>query len=93
MVCIKDHRCCLEGLSVAVIAAAVQDFVGLVETAMGFAMLAKLLTATLLRDSTHRAPRCLPLGITLGLRPGCSSLALHLELLILFFNHDLFDGL
>jgi hypothetical protein len=34
--------CCLKGLTIAVIAMAVQGVVGLVETTMGFAMLAKL---------------------------------------------------
>jgi hypothetical protein len=53
--------CCLEGLSIAIIATAVQGVVGLEGTAMGFATLAELLTATLLRDSTSRAPRCLAL--------------------------------
>jgi hypothetical protein len=55
--------CCLEGLTIAVIVAAVQGVVGLVGTAMGLVMLAKLLTASLLRDSTSRAPRC---RVTLG---------------------------
>jgi hypothetical protein len=67
--------------------------VGLVGTAMGFATLAKLLTATLLRDLTSRAPGRLSLRITFGFRPECSSLTLHLEPLILFFNHDLLDSL
>jgi hypothetical protein len=58
--------CCREGLTIPVIATAVQGVVELVGTAMGFATLAKLLTASLLRDSTSRPPRCLPLGITLG---------------------------
>ncbi len=71
--------CSLKGLAIAVIAMAVQGVVGLVGTAMGFATLAKLLTATLLRDSTSWAPRCLLLGITLGFRLDCSSLTLHLE--------------
>jgi hypothetical protein len=44
--------CCLEGLIITVIATAVQGVVGLEETAVGFAMLAELLTAILLRDST-----------------------------------------
>ncbi len=78
--------CCRKGLTIAVIATAVQGVVGLVGTAVGFAMLAKLLTATLLRDSTSWAPRCLSLRITLG--PGCSSLTLCLELILLLFNHD-----
>jgi hypothetical protein len=44
--------CCLKELTFAVIATAVQGVVGLVGTFMGLATLAKLLTATLLRDST-----------------------------------------
>jgi hypothetical protein len=85
--------CCLEGLTIAVIATAVQGVVGLVETAVGLAMLARLLTATLLRDSTSRAPGCLALWVTLGLELGCTSLTFCLELLVLFLNHDLLDGL
>ncbi len=65
--------CCLEGLTIAVIAMAVQGVVSLVGTPVGFVTLAKLLTAALLRDSTSQAPRCLALWITLGFRPGCSS--------------------
>jgi hypothetical protein len=42
--------CCLEGLTIAVIATSVQGVVGCEGTAVGLAMLAKLLTATLLRD-------------------------------------------
>jgi hypothetical protein len=42
--------CCLKGLTIAVIATAVQGAVGCEGTAMGIATLAKLLTATLLRD-------------------------------------------
>jgi hypothetical protein len=48
--------CCLKGLTIAVIALAVQGVVGLVGTTVGLATLAKLLTATLLRGSTSRAP-------------------------------------
>jgi hypothetical protein len=85
--------CCREGLAFAVLATAVQGVVGLVGTAAGFTTLTKLLTATLLRDSTSRAPRCLSLGIALGFRLGCSSLTLCLELLLLLFNHDSLDSL
>jgi hypothetical protein len=46
---LRGLTCCLEGLTIAVIATAVQGVVGLVGTAVGSAMLAKLLTATLLR--------------------------------------------
>jgi hypothetical protein len=55
--------CCLEGLTIAVIATAVQGVVGLVGTAVGFATLVELLTATLLRDLTSRAPRRLALRV------------------------------
>jgi hypothetical protein len=58
--------CCLEGLTIAVIATAVQVVVGLEGTAVGFASLAELLTATLLRDLTSGAPRHLALRVTLG---------------------------
>ncbi len=68
--------CCLEGLTIAVIAMAVQGIVGREGTAMGFAMLAKLLTATLLRDLSSRAPRRLALWVTFGFGWGCSALSL-----------------
>jgi hypothetical protein len=80
--------CCLEGLTIAVIAMAVQGVVDLVGTVMGLAILAKLLTAILLRDLTSWAPRCLSLGITLGFEPGCGSLTFYLELVLLLLNHD-----
>jgi hypothetical protein len=76
--------CCLKGLTIVVIATSVQGVVGLVGTALGFATLAKLLTVTLLWDSTSWPPRCLPLGITLGFRPGCSILTFALSLLFCF---------
>jgi hypothetical protein len=60
---------------------------------VGFATLAKLLTATLLRDSTRRAPRCLALWVTLGFGWGCTAPAFCLEFCTLFLNHDLFYGL
>ena len=72
---------------------AVQGVVGREGTAMGLAMLAKLLNATLLRDSTSWAPRRLALWVTLGFGSGCTSLTLHLELLAMLLNHDLLDGL
>jgi hypothetical protein len=55
---LRGLTCCyLEGHTIAVIlATAVQGVLGLVGTAVGFATLAKLLTATLLRDSTSWAP-------------------------------------
>ncbi len=84
--------CCLKGLTIAVIAMAVQGVVGLVGTALGLATLAKLLTVTLLRDSTSWAPRRLALRITLGFRPGCSSLTFCLELLVVLLNHDSHDS-
>ncbi len=66
---------------------------GLVGTAVGLAMLAKLLTATLLRDSTSQAPRRLALWVTLGLRSGCTSFTFCLELLVVLLNHELLNGL
>jgi hypothetical protein len=56
---------------------------GLVGTAVGLATLAKLLTATLLRDLTSRAPRRLALWVTLGFGLGCTSLTFCPELLVL----------
>jgi hypothetical protein len=85
--------CYLEGLTIAVIAMAVQGVVGLEGTTVGFATLAELLTATLLRDLTSRAPRRLLLWVTLGFRSGCTALTFCLELLALFINHDLLYGL
>jgi hypothetical protein len=67
--------CCLEGITVAVIATAVEGVVGLEGTAEGFATLAELLTVTLLRDSTSRAARRLALWITLGFGWGCTTLS------------------
>ncbi len=46
----------LEGLAVAVIATTVQCVMRRERTAMGLALLAKLLTATLLGDSTSGSP-------------------------------------
>ncbi len=87
--------CCrFEGLTIAVIAMAVEGVVGLVGTTVSLATLTKPHTVTFLRDSTSRAPRCLALRITLGFRPGYSysSLTFCLELLLLLLNHDLLDG-
>jgi hypothetical protein len=80
--------CCLEGLTIAIIATAVQGVVGLVGTTLGFATLAKLLTATLLQDSTSRAPRRLAL-----LCYSCTSLTFCLEPLVVLFNHDALNSL
>jgi hypothetical protein len=85
--------CCLEGLTNAVIVMAVQGVVGLKGTAMGFAMLEELLTATLLRDLTSRAPRCLALWVTLGFGWGYTTFTLCLEFLALLLNHNLLYGL
>ncbi len=57
---------CLKGLTIAVIATAVQGVVGCEGSAMSLATLAKLLTATLLRDSTSWPPRRLALQVTFG---------------------------
>jgi hypothetical protein len=48
--------CYLKGLTIAVIAMAVQGVVVLEGTTVGFATLAELLTATILRDSSSWAP-------------------------------------
>jgi hypothetical protein len=85
--------CCLKGPTIAVMATVVQGVVGLVGTAVGLATLARLLTATLLRDSTSWAPRCLTLWVTLGLGSGCTTVTLCLELLVVLLNHNLLDGL
>jgi hypothetical protein len=83
--------CCREGLTIAVIATAVQGVMGLEGTAVGLAMLVKLLTATLLRDSTSRAPRRLVLRVTLGFRWGYTALPFCLEFCA-FLNHDSLYG-
>jgi hypothetical protein len=57
---------CLEGLTIAVIATAVQGVVGREGTAIGLAMVARLLTATLLGASTSWAPRALRFGLPLA---------------------------
>jgi hypothetical protein len=85
--------CCLEGLTIAIIATAVQSVVGLEGTAVGFATLSELLTATLLRDSNSRALRRLALQVTLGFGWGYTALTLCLEFLALLLNHDLLYGL
>ena len=72
---------------------AVQGVVGLEGTAVGFAMLAELLTVTLLRDSTSRAPRHLALWVTLGFGWGCTALSLCLEVRTFLLNNDSLDGL
>jgi hypothetical protein len=85
--------CCLEGLTIAVIATAVQGVVGLKGTTVGFALLAKLLTATLLRGLTSWAPRCLALWVTFGFGLGCTALFFCLEFCTFLLNHDLLYGL
>ncbi len=84
---------CLEGLIIAVTATAVQGCVGLEGTAVGFATLAELLTTTLLRDLTSRAPRRLALWVTLGFGWGCTALTLCFEFLALLLNHNSLYGL
>jgi hypothetical protein len=85
--------CCLEGLTIAVIATAVQGVVRCEGSAMGLAPLAKLLTATLLRDSTSWAPRRLALWVTFGLGWGYTALSFCLEVCTFLLNHDLLDSL
>jgi hypothetical protein len=68
---LRGFTCCYyKGLTIAVIATAVQGVVCMVGAAMDFATLAKLLTASLLRDWITCAPRRFLLGITLGIRMG-----------------------
>ncbi len=92
---LRGLTCCfLEGLTIAVIATAVQGVVGLEGTAMGFATLAEPLTATLLRDSPSRAPRHLALQVTFGFAGwGSTALSFCLEIRTFPLNHDLLDGL
>ncbi len=85
--------CCLEGLTIAIIAAAIQGVVHYEGSTMGFAPLAKLLSATFLRDSTSRAPGRLALWVSLGLRWGCTALSFGLEVHTLLLNHDSLDSL
>ncbi len=85
--------CCLEGLTIAVIVMAVQGVMGLVGTNVSLETLAELLIATLLRDSTSQAPRHLARWVSLGFRPGCTSLTLCLELLVMLLNHDVLNSL
>ncbi len=85
--------CCLKGLTIAVIATAVQGDVRCKGSAMGLALLAKLLTATLLRDSTSWAPRCLAHWVTFGLGRGCTALSFHLEIPTFLLNHDSLNSL
>ncbi len=66
---------------------------GLEGTAVGFAMLADLLTATLLRDLTSWAPRCPALWVALGFGWGYTALLFCLEFLALLVNHDSLYGL
>jgi hypothetical protein len=91
---LRELTCCYhKGLTVALIATAVYGVVGLVGAAVGFATLANFLTVSLLLDLITQAPRCFPFGITLGIRMGCSSLTLCLELFILLLNHDPLNSL
>ena len=85
--------CCLEELTIAVIAAAVQGVVRCEGLAMGLAPYAKLLTATLLWDSTSRAPRRLALWVTFGLGWGCTALSFCLKVRTFLLNHDLLNDL
>jgi hypothetical protein len=72
---------------------AVQDIVGCEGTAISFATLAKLLTATLLSDSTSQAPRCLALWVTFGFGWGCTALSFCLKVCTFLLNHDSLYGL
>jgi hypothetical protein len=79
----------LEGLAIAVIATTVQDVMHHEMTAMGLASLAKLLTATLLRDSTSGSPGRFALKVTFGFGWGCTALCLGFEVRTsLLFHHS-----
>jgi hypothetical protein len=85
--------CCLEGLTIAVVAMTVQGVVCREGSIMDLAPLVKLLTAPLLRDSTSRAPRRLARWVTFGLGWGCTALSFCLEVPTFLLNHDLLDSL
>ncbi len=85
--------CCLKGLTIAVIVTAVQGVVHCEGFAMDLAPLAKLLTATLLRDSTSQAPRRLALWVTFGLGWGCTALSFCLKVNTFLLNHNSLDSL
>ena len=85
--------CCLKGLTIAVIATAVSDVVRREGSTMSLALLAKLLSATFLRDSISRTPGCLALWISLGLRWGCTALSFCLEVRTLLLYHDSLNSL
>jgi hypothetical protein len=82
---LRGLTCCsLEGLAIAVIATAVQGIMPRERTTMGLSLLAKLLTATLLRDSTSRPHGRFALWVALGFGWGCTALPFCLEVCTLF---------
>ncbi len=85
--------CCLKGLTIAVIAMAVQGVVHCEGSTMGLVPLAKLLSATFLWDLTSRAPGRLALWVSLGLRWGCTTFSISLEVCTLLLYHASFDSL
>ncbi len=90
---LRGLTCCsLKRLAIAVVAMSVQGVMHCERTAMGLAFLAKLLTATRLRDSTSRPPRRFALRVTLGFGWGFTTLPFCLEVCTLLFNHDSLDG-
>jgi hypothetical protein len=70
---------------------AITSIVHLVGAAVGLATLAKLLTASLLRDLITQTLGHFSLGITPSFRRGHASFTLYLEPLNLLLNHDLLD--
>jgi hypothetical protein len=66
--------------------------VGCEGSAMSLAPLAKLLTATLLRDSTRQDPRHLALWVAFGFGWGCIALSFRLKVCTFFLDHDFLDG-
>jgi hypothetical protein len=82
----------LERLAVAVKVTTVQGVMRHERTAMGFALLAKLLTATLLRDLTRGSLGCFALRFTLGFGWGCTALCPGFEVRTSLFFHHLFNS-
>jgi hypothetical protein len=84
--------CSLKGLAVSVLATTVQGVMHRERTAMGLALLAELLTATLFRDLTSWSPGRFALRVTLGFGWGCTALCLCFEVhTSLFFHHLLYS--
>jgi hypothetical protein len=96
LLCIGGLTCgSAKGLTILVVLATLVGIVCLVGAVVSLATLAKLLTASLLRDSIRRAPRRLFLraGMTLAVGLGYLSLALGLLPLIVPLVHNTLNDL